>query len=171
MKEENNPKFAILPIWEDCFKIIFPVNLKIGDIFAREVKEGHVDNGSPYCQLLRKVTKIELLKEHPNHLVISSVLVGATISQIICEKIKVYFWGKKESENGKRKRFVVNYYDEEHVRDPDGYLEKYYKTEEITEVFFIATNEKPTYYIVDISKLGGAKVPINEGSIDLISFI
>jgi hypothetical protein len=91
-------------------------------------------------------------------LVISSVLVGAAISQFVYEKIKVYFWGERNG--GGRKMAVTKYYNEEHTKKPDGYFEDY----ERTEVFFISTNGKPIYYLVDISKFEYAKVPIEEDS-------
>ncbi|MDP3836966.1 MAG: hypothetical protein Q8Q67_02605 [bacterium] len=165
MKEEVDLRFAILPAWEECFSVVFPVNLKIGDIFAGEGKNSHTPEYRQMRQYLRKVTNIEPLKNHPDHVVISSVLVGATIAQIICEKYKVSIWGRRGSENGQRKRFITSYYDEEHASKP-GYFEEINRT----EIYFISTNEKPVYYLVDVSKLSGAKIPIGEGSISLGRF-
>lgn len=159
MKIKKNEKFAICPSWEDCFSSVFPVNLKVGSIFTSGGESSLSKEGGRLFQWLRRVTKVEPLKDHPDHLVISSVLVGTTVSKFVYEQVSV----RTNNGFGEHKLAVTAYYDEEHTKKVDCR----FPNNEKAEIFFISTSEKPKYYLVDISKFNEVRVPIEEKSICL----
>jgi len=160
-------KFDIYPSREDVLKIVFPINLKIGTIFTGEGKWGslHYEENQPYCQFLRKVTKIEPLTLHPNHLIISSVIVGAIISRNIYKKTKSSFWGGVKGV-GESKFAVAEYYDAEYLKAHYSL----YDEDEKVEIFFISTDGTPKYYVVDLVRLDCVKVPITQSRNNLFYF-
>lgn len=153
MKIRNDSEFESCPDKSDCFKVVFPVNLKLGDVFTDHGISCLSINSGRIYQMLRKVTKIELLKAHSNYLVISSILVGSAISKIIYDKVAL-----KET-----RLVVVSYYDESHVNKKDCC----FKDEEKPELFSTSTDKKPRHFIVDVSKLTSVRVPTEESSIYL----
>lgn len=158
MKVIDNPLFGKYPKDKDCLKIIFPVNFKIGTIYAADRIWRYGFNVSH--QFLRKVTKVEILKDYPNHMVVSSVLIGAIISKNIFEKIQKKFWGLYSKSCGNQELEIIYYYDLAHVEKEDCH----YSKKEKTEIFFISTNDQPNYYEVDLTLLDKVKVPIEEDS-------
>jgi hypothetical protein len=159
MKERKNEKFSIYPSWHDCLNVIYPLHMSVGTIFAEkgiQFLSGLWDGGYNH-QFLKKVTKIEPLTMHPNHLVISSVIVGAIISKRIYERTKFSFWTEWKG-IGEPKFAVVKYYGEDHVKH-DACI---YRNHEKTELFSIFVDGKSQYYAVDFDKLDCVRVPIEE---------
>ncbi len=157
----ENPKFNNLPLKEECFELIPPVKLSVGMIFTNDGSKIY----SPYDEytfhnFLWRVVKIEKLVDHPNHIVVSAILVGATVSTNIYQNIKVNKRGGKIID-GKIKRFsVTRYYDESYIKKEISSQLVNRIGKEKTMLFFISTFEKPACYEVKVEKLGPVKIPI-----------
>lgn len=157
MKKENGVKIQVYPERDECFQLIIPANLQIGDIFCTEGISSLADRDGKIHQLLRKVTKIELLQLHENHLVISSILVGATVSKTSHKNVVL----------NNRKTVVIKYYNEDHVKKKNCN----FKNVEKPELFSKTSEGNCHYYLVDVSKLDSVKVPPEENSDYLGYFI
>lgn len=154
-----NPE-ADLPKWTDCFKTVFPVNFQVGMIIVGKQLSPAEDR--PFLYELSEVTKIEPLKNHPNHLVISTKMVGAFVMKGVYEQSEIVrtMWGKREKEKGEYIHVITNYYDENHLREGINVYSSRYNVEN-TDIYFISTVDQPEYFQADMSKLGEVRVPEN----------
>lgn len=146
---EANKKFTDCPKLSECINRADLIDFNVGEIFSHK--------SSTFCNrpnllyiFLRKITGIEQLKTFPNSFVISSVLVGAIVSECVYEKTKKTLFGKKFF--GEERAVVVEYYNQEHI-------DKNEMDEEI-EVFTTSKDPECFYYSINTSKLDSVKVSI-----------